>query len=109
MFSYEYCEIFKNTFFYKTPLVAVSAMYKVLFCAILAQADQNKIVLRANIAQVIFLCNVVSDVFGQHEYTTFLCRSSRPEVFCKKGVLKNLTKFTEKHLCHGLFLNKLQA
>ena len=40
------------------------------------------------------------------EYTIFLCRSSRPEVFCKKGVLKNFTKFTEKHLCQSLFLNK---
>ena len=25
-------------------------------------------------------------------------RSSRPEVFCKKGVLENVTKFTRKHL-----------
>ena len=64
-------------FFYRTPLVSVSALYRLLFCAILAQADQDKTVwviflqnhcciLRANIAQVIFLCNVVSDRFGQH-------------------------------------------
>ena len=26
----------------------------------------------------------------------------------KKGVLRNLTKFTGKHLCHSLFFNKLQ-
>ena len=26
-------------------------------------------------------------------------RSSRPEVFCKKGLLRNFAKFTEKHLC----------
>ena len=32
-----------------------------------------------------------------------------PEVFCKKGVLINFTKFTGKHLCQGLFLIKLQA
>ena len=25
-------------------------------------------------------------------------RNSRPEVFCKKGVLKNFAKFSEKHL-----------
>ena len=25
----------------------------------------------------------------------------------KKGVLKNFTKFTEKHLCQGLFVNKV--
>ena len=34
-------------------------------------------------------------------------RSSRPEVFCKKGVLRNFTKFTEKHLCQSLFSNKV--
>ena len=33
-------------------------------------------------------------------------RSSRPEVFCKKGILRNFTKFTGKHLCQGLFLIK---
>ena len=30
-----------------------------------------------------------------------------PEVFCKKGVLKNFTNFTEKHLCQSLFFNKV--
>ena len=34
-------------------------------------------------------------------------RSSRPEVFCKKGVLKNFAKFTGKHLCQNLFFNKV--
>ena len=35
-------------------------------------------------------------------------RSSHPEVFCqKKDVLKNFAKFTEKHFCHSLFLNKV--
>ena len=31
-------------------------------------------------------------------------RSSRPEVFCKKGVLRNFAKFTGRHLCQSLFL-----
>ena len=34
-------------------------------------------------------------------------RSSRPEVFCKKVVLRNFTKFTGKHLCQRLFFNKV--
>ena len=34
-------------------------------------------------------------------------RSSRPEVFCKKGVLRNFAKFAGKHLCQSLFLNKV--
>ena len=32
-----------------------------------------------------------------------------PEVFCKKGVLRNFKKFTGKHLCQSLFLNKVEA
>ena len=38
---------------------------------------------------------------------TEMSRSSRPEVFCKKGVLRNFAKFTEKHLCQSLFFNKV--
>ena len=36
-------------------------------------------------------------------------RSSRREVFSKKGALRNFAKFTGKHLCQRLFLIKLQA
>ena len=32
-----------------------------------------------------------------------------PEVFYKKGVLKNFAKFTGKNLCHGLFFNKVEG
>ena len=32
-----------------------------------------------------------------------------PVVFCEKGVLKNLTKFTGKHLCQSLFFNKVSG
>ena len=34
-------------------------------------------------------------------------RSSLPEVFCKKGVLKIFARFTWKHLCQSLFFNKV--
>ena len=37
----------------------------------------------------------------------WIWRSSRQEVFCKKGVLENFAKFTGKHLCQGLFFNKV--
>ena len=39
------------------------------------------------------------------------CRSSHREVFCKKGALRNLAKFTEKYLWQSLFevSIKLQA
>ena len=36
-------------------------------------------------------------------------RSSRPEVFFKKGVLRNSAKFTGNHLRQSLFLIKLQV
>ena len=36
-----------------------------------------------------------------------LYRSSCPEVFSKKGVLRNFAKFAGKHLCQGLFFNKV--
>ena len=33
-------------------------------------------------------------------------RNIRPDMFCKKGVLKNVTKFTGKHLYRSLVFNK---
>ena len=35
-----------------------------------------------------------------------IVRSSHPEVFCKKSVLRIFPKFTGKHLCQSLFFNK---
>ena len=37
----------------------------------------------------------------------FTPETSRPEVFCEKGVLRNIAKFTGKHLCQGLYFNKV--
>ena len=37
----------------------------------------------------------------------YLGRSSRPDVFCKKGVLRNIAKLTGKHLCQSVFFNKV--
>ena len=36
-----------------------------------------------------------------------LYRSSRPEVFCKKGGLRNFAKFTGKHLYKSRLFNKV--
>ena len=38
-----------------------------------------------------------------------MCRGSRPEVFCGKGVLKYFVKLTGKHLCQSLFFAVLEA
>ena len=40
-------------------------------------------------------------------YFVLISRSSHPEVFCKKGVLRNFAKFTGKHLRQRLFFNKV--
>ena len=45
--------------------------------------------------------------FKGHSYDLRKNRSSRPEVYCKRGVLRNFTKFTGKHLCQSLFFNKV--
>ena len=36
-----------------------------------------------------------------------IIRNSRQEAFFKKGVLRNFEQFTGKHLCQGLFFNKV--
>ena len=38
-----------------------------------------------------------------------LSRSSRSEVFCEKGILRNLAKFTRKQLCQSLSFNKFAS
>ena len=49
------------------------------------------------------LCEVFSWESVVFEYVETTYRSSRPEVFFKKGVLRNFAKFTGKHLRQGLF------
>ena len=43
----------------------------------------------------------------QHDQQILRNRSSRPDVFCKKGVLRNFAKFTGQHLCQSLYFNKV--
>ena len=43
---------------------------------------------------------------GDFRFATWLS-SSCQEVFCEKGVLRNFTEFTGKHLCQSLFFNKV--
>ena len=66
------------------------------------------------------MMNVTDDVWWGFSVFTFLlyfkggqnvciCKigsSSRPEVFCKKGVLRNFAKFTGKNPCQSLFFRK---
>ena len=53
------------------------------------------------------ITDVLKDSREGSENTIRLNRSSRLEVFCEKGVLRNFAKFTGKHLCQSLFFNKV--
>ena len=68
---------------------------------------------RLRILQTIPLdCNIILCLFKLIFvfFSRYIClRSSRQEVFCEKGVLRNFTKSTRKHLCQVSFLIKLQT
>ena len=51
--------------------------------------------------------NVVLLVIYLFHHDSSKSLSSRQEVFCEKGVLRNFTKFAGKHLCQSLFFNKV--
>ena len=57
------------------------------------------------------ICLIYKIIFIQHQEPhqtlKLSTNSSRPEMFCKKGVLRNFAKFTGKHLCQSLFFNKV--
>ena len=65
------------------------------FTVTLFQSDQTQYIEKVSFSKEFF----------KHIVKHF--RSSRSEVFCEKGVLKNFTKFTVKHLCQNHFLNKV--
>ena len=93
-FSFEFCKNFMNTFSYRIPLVAAPVSHTV---------NRKKM-------YIAFGKTDLSIAFIQASLLSFLLfRSSRPEVFCKKGVLRNFTKFIGKHLCQRLFFNKVAS
>ena len=49
------------------------------------------------------ISKALTDSNISHEKFVLINRSSRPDVFCKKGVLRNFAKFLGKHLYQSLF------
>ena len=47
--------------------------------------------------------------FNNTDHKKWMNRSSRPEMFCKKGIYGNFTKFSVKHHFQSLFFYKLAA
>ena len=55
-------------------------------------------------------CKIAQNIFfADTNLEEKIFRSSRLEVFCKKGVLRYFAKFTRKHLCQRLFFNKVAS
>ena len=127
VFSCEFCEISINTFVYRTPQVVASESHilhlwlrKYLRREPLQLCLENRPhnLINFDMVQRFYrLKKFRAVILGLlHSFTfpfpvtlmifiTF--RSSNPEVFCKRAVLKNFAKFTDKHLCQSLFFNKV--
>ena len=84
MFSYEFGIVSKNTFSYRTPLVAASV------CTSLGQK-----------------CKLPKNGSPGEIWTGF--RSSRSQIFFEIGVIKNFANSTGRHLCWRHFLKMLQS
>ena len=61
-------------------------------------------VLNTPLSHKLSICYYNRDVYKDR--SDYRYRSSRPEVFCRKGVLRNFAKFTGKHLYQNLYYNK---
>ena len=57
--------------------------------------------------QSVFVINISPLTVRRRKNEVGSYRSSHPEVFFKKGILKNFAKFTGKRLCYSLFFDKV--
>ena len=123
VFSCEFCKISKNTFYYRTPTVAASGIAtlkrktfqlpKHHFQTFLLQLKIKKLRLSFMIREVhflflLFVCHIWSVTIHQI-FTMHLsrCRSSHRRCSVTKGVLRNFTKSTVKHLVQSLSFNQV--
>ena len=77
--------------------------------------EKTLVIIRHNCEVLIFTFNFVIDRQNQSPHVfvwiqtdllkCFLLSSSRPEVFCKKGILRNFTKLIGKHPCRSFLFN----
>ena len=98
VFSSEFCEISKNSFFHRTPLVAAFDFkwrrHYALYIDKLYTYKKVKVFLNLLKKNLQRWCSHLKCNVNRHTK----CWSSRQEVFCKKRALRN---------CHSLFLNKV--
>ena len=108
-FPVKFVEILKNSFSPRTPSVAASDARESNQSSLKQQTRRaDKKTLETFIISWtiwIFQLMLTESMFRKKLNTK--PRSSHPEVFCKKGALRNFAKFREKHPCQNLFFNKL--
>ena len=85
-----FCEISRNIFCYRTPLVVVSE-YNIMVKQDIKQQQQKK----------------MENRYLLHTSKTLITRNNYKKCSVKKVVLRNFVKFTGKHLCQGLFFSKV--
>ena len=103
--NYTYKVVWKKiTFFKRRDVLLVTVYFLVVnsVCAIICMFFDT---LNLTLYSSSFYLNYV--FLPKLPFVFLLFRSSRPGVFCKKGVLRNFAKFTGKHLCQRLFFNKV--
>ena len=101
MFSYEYCEIFQNSFFYRTPPVTASI-------CIYLQASAGGLTFTINLLLQFLIMYKLTQLRSTYSWLLFVsCRSCRLKMFFKIGVLKKW--FRRKSLVLGSLLIRLQA
>ena len=60
----------------------------------------------SNLTSALFILRTALYMYLKFAASFWISRSSRPELFCQKGVFRNFAKFTGNHLCQRLFFNK---
>ena len=115
MFLCQYYEIFKNSFYYRAPLVAArisSCSEKYLFQKIASRIGNLKGLLwKGNFSHNNYSGTNSNNLWGMplsYSYSVELHRSNHRKCSKKESVLKNFAKFTGKYLCQSIFFNFIQ-
>ena len=103
MFFCEFCENFESNVLTEYLQTTASVIN---ISIVQIQGCINNMILSNT--QLAFTCSqLTAETPEQCVKSVFKVRSSHPEVFYKKGVLRNFTNFTGKHLCQCPFFDKV--
>ena len=114
VFSCKFCEISKNNFFLQNTsrwllLDFFIHLTKLFFAIQWTNRNQVLYIFEHVLSWLLNVMNIMSFGSGKLYFAKQIPhRSSHLHIFSKIGVLKNVTNFTQKHLCWSCFLIKLQ-